>query len=113
MASATVIPLAQYFDSHTVGNPKESNGYRRSKHGNRNPRAHRSLSERPDDHRRSVRADLLTEVLKIIGVEAHGEDRVGTLALRLLDEPVLGFDPAVGQHLGHALQLAADQRLET
>src|SRR5437763_1132644 len=60
---------------------------------------------------RSVGADLLPD-LELARVEPHGQDRVAALGLGRLQEPVLRLHPAVGQHLGHAAQLPAHQRLE-
>src|SRR5262249_46257500 len=66
---------------------------------------------RADLHRRPVGADLLAG-LELAGVEAHREHRVRAPGLRRLDQAVLRVDPALGEHLGHPLQLAADQGLE-
>jgi pimeloyl-ACP methyl ester carboxylesterase len=65
-----------------------------------------------DLDRGPVGADLLPDVPQVVGVEAHGEHRVGTALLRRLDQPVLGLDAAVVEHFRHAPELAADHRLE-
>ena len=40
-----------------------------------------------------------------------GDDRVCALRLRLLDQPLGGVVAAIGEHLCHPLELAADERL--
>ena len=60
-------------------------------------------------HRCAVGADLGPVRTHLRGVEAHCEDRVRALRLRLLDHALDHLVTAVHQRLGHALQLAADQ----
>src|SRR3954451_21274054 len=65
-----------------------------------------------DAHGGAVGADLGPRAAELARVEAEGDDRVGALGLGLLDEPLLRVLATLDQHLRHAAQLAADQRLE-
>src|SRR3954470_10393582 len=69
---------------------------------------------RPLDRRdrRAVRADLRPRRAELGGVEAEREDRVRALQLGLLRDALRRVVAALGQHLRHALELAADERLE-
>jgi hypothetical protein len=65
-----------------------------------------------DLHGRPVGANLGPGAAQLGGVEAERDHGVSALCLGLLNEPLGGVLAALSQHLGHALELAADQRLE-
>src|SRR6476660_3305943 len=74
---------------------------------------HRSRSSGPaDTHCGSVGADLRPGAAQLRRIEAERDDRVGALALRLLDESLRRVLAPLGEHLRHALELTADERLE-
>src|SRR3954469_11597660 len=63
-------------------------------------------------HGSAVRADLGPHVAEFGGVEPHSDDRVAAAGAGLRDEPAHRLVAAVGEVLRHALQFAAEHRLE-
>src|SRR5437660_3271425 len=71
-----------------------------------------SRSDLPRFDRRPVRADLGPGGAELGSVEAERDDGIPAFGLRLLHEAVGGVLAARCEHLRHALELAADERLQ-